>query len=795
MISPGALTRKLMRQISRTRGQFASLVAVVAIGIAVFVLMTASYGELQGCLERYYREYRFGDLLVEVRRAPASVVDLIRRIDGVSPAEGRLMFDARMEVPKSSADNTKQTSIKGRIVGVPDVQTVSVNDIRVISGRRPLKGTGEALVDPKFTAAHGLAAGDSLIVYAGGKAARVKVSGVATSPEFIYATSDPSDIFPDPRAFGVLFMSQYDAASIYGYQGDINQVLVKYDSGVDTAAVKAAVEKALDRYGRIVSLERDDQFSHAAISQEFEQLKMISSTLPSVFLMVAAAIMYISVSRMVREQRTQIGVMKAIGYSGGQVLSHYTGFGVAGGALGALAGIGLGMLGVPAMIRTYAQYFDLPLGRGRVGLEEIVASLGASLLVSVVACWFAARGVLALSPAQSMRPAAPPAAVKAVLEWLPLLWNRLSFSWKMAIRNITRHKGRAALTVMVSMLAVALIVMALFMNDSVDYLFGEAFADRQRHDLEVSMSGACGRQDLLFLRGIPGVSGVEPFCEYAAKLRNGRKEEDISIKGMPRDSRMHLLVDSGQHLVNVPETGLLLDEIIARKVGLRPGDVAYVKIVNGKNEEEPVLVRGLVQQLIGGGGFGSIEQVNRLAGESETFNGAWLTTADPDRVRDILRESPVVVSVASPAERLAEFEKMTGMLLFSVGLMTLFGVAMGYSIVYTISSINIEERKREISFMKALGLTSWQAASIVFNENTALSAIGIVLGLPLGKAGAKAFLKASGGDLWTFPLVIYPRTYLLAAFGGYLFVMLAQWAGRRRIKRLDPIAELKTQQE
>ncbi|MGE5483733.1 MAG: ABC transporter permease [Ignavibacteriales bacterium] len=784
-----------MRQISRTRGQFASLVAVVAIGIAVFVLMTASYGELYDSLDRYYREYRFGDLLVEVRRAPASVVDLIRRIDGVSAAEGRLMFDARMEVPKSSADNTKQTSIEGRIVGIPDVQTVSVNDIKVVAGRRPLKGTGEALVDPKFAAAHGLVAGDSVTLYASGKAARVTVSGIATSPEFIYATSDPSDIFPDPRAFGILFMSEYDAASIYGYQGDIDQVLVKYDSGVDTAAVKAAIEKVLDRYGRVASLERKDQFSHAAISQEFEQLKMMSSTLPSIFLLVAAAIMYISVSRMVREQRTQIGVMKAVGYSGGQILSYYTGFGVAGGALGALIGIGLGMLAVPAMIQTYAQYFNLPLGRGRVGLEEIGASLGASLLVSIVAGWFAARGVLTLNPAQSMRPAAPPAAVKAVLEWLPFVWNRLTFSWKMAVRNLTRHKGRAALTVMVSMLAVALIVMALFMKDSADYLFREAFAGRQRHDLAVSMSRPCGRQDLLFLKGIPGVSGVEPFCDYAAKLRNGSKEEDISIKGMPGDSRMQVLADPEQRVVSVPETGLLLDEITARKTGLRPGDIAYVKIVNGKDEEQPVLVRGLVQQLIGGGGFASIEQVNQLAGESETFNGVWLTTDDPDRVRDVLRESPMVISMASPAERLAEFEKMTGMMMFSVGLMTSFGVAMGYSIVYTISSINIEERKREISFMKALGLTSWQAASIVFNENTALSAIGIALGLPLGNVAAKAFLAASGGELWTFPLVIYPRTYLFAALGGYVFVMLAQWAGRRRIRRLDPIAELKTQQE
>jgi len=794
MLSRGTLTRKLIRQIGRTRGQFASLVAVVAIGIAVYVLMTASYGELHDSLDRYYREYRFGDLLVQVRRAPASVVDVIRGIDGVAAAEGRLMFDARMEVPKSPGNDGKHTSIKGRIVGVPDVGTVSVNDVKVLSGRRPLKGTAEALVDPQFTTAHGLVAGDSLTVYVSGKAAGLKVSGIATSPEFTYATSNPSELYPDPSSFGVLFMSQYDAASLYGYQGEINQVLVKYGSSADTSATRVAIERALDKYGRIASLERKDQFSHVVISQKIESIRTISTTLPAIFLLVAAAIMYISVSRMVREQRLQIGIMKAIGYSGQQILAHYTGFAVAGGALGAAIGIGLGGLAVPAYMGVFAQYFNIPLGSGRVGLQEISASLAASVAASIIAGWLAARRVLALNPAQSMRPAAPPGAVKAELEWLPFIWNRLTFSWKMAMRNLARHKGRAALTVMVAMFAVALLVMAMFMRDAVDYLFRETFAGRQHYHLAVNMSRPCNRRDLFFLKGIPGVDGIEAFCDYAVRIRNGTKQDDISIKGMPRDSRMWTLVDLEDRPVSVPETGMLLDETTARKVGLQPGDMAWLKMINGTRNEQPVLVRGLVRQLVGGGAFASAEQVNQLAGESNTFNGAWLTTGDPDRVRDVLRESPVVISISSPAERLAEFEKMTGMVVFMVGLITLFGVAMGYSIIYTITSISIEERKREISFMKALGLTSWQAASIVFNENTALSAAGIALGLPLGNVMSRAFMAAKAGDMWTFPLVIYPRTYMFAAFGGYVFVTLAQWAGRRRIRQLDPIAELKTQQ-
>lgn len=791
---PGStLTRKLLRQIGRTRGQFASLVAVVAIGIMVFVLMRTSYRELYDSLDRYYRQCSFGDLLVEVRRAPAPVVDVVRRVEGVSAAEGRLVFDARLEVPGSpAASSGKETSLTGRVVGVPDVHRVTVNDLYLLSGKRPIKGSAGVLVDPKFAAAHGLVPGDELILYAGGKAARVTVSGTATSPEFIYAIKDPSTLLPDPRAFGVLFMSQYDAASIYGYQGDINQVMVKYVPGVDAARIKAAVDKVLEPYGRVASLERRDQLSHVTINAEFDQLKNTSATLPTIFLMVGAAIMYISISRMVRDQRTQVGVLKALGYTGRQVLALYSAFAVAGGLLGAIIGIVLGTATVPLMMQQYQVYYNLPLGRGRIAWEEVGAALAASLAVSLLAGYLAARGVLALKPAQAMRPAAPPGAARVALEHIPLIWGRLPFAWKMAVRNLWRHKGRAALTIMGATFAVALLVLAMFTRDAVDYLLVEEFARKQRHDLAVSTARPFGREDVFFLKAIPGVSGVEPYARYPARIRSGGAEKDITLKGMPRGSRMYVLVDADGRRVEVPATGILLDGITARKMQLRPGDVAWVKLLNGREEERPLLVRGVVQELMGGGAFSSLEQVNSLAGEAGTANGAWITSWDPDRVREVLAGSPVVLSVSSPADTLKDFEKLTGMLIFSVALTTAFGVAMGFSIIYTLSSINIEERKRAIAFVKALGLTSRQAASIVFNENTVLSALGIILGLPLGNMAAKAFMAVSAGDLWSFPVRIYPATYLFAAFGGYVFVILAQQAGRKRIARLDPVEELKT---
>ncbi|MCR4397541.1 MAG: ABC transporter permease [Firmicutes bacterium] len=807
----GTLTRKLLRQISRTRGQFLSLVAVVAIGIMVFVLMKACHRELYGSLYRYYERYRFNDLAVQVRRAPSSIVDVVKRVDGVAAAEGRLMFDARVEIGTRAAGapagirgriagggegvgRVTKDSITGRIVGIPDAQTVTVNDIEVLSGRRPRPGTGEILVDPKFAAAHSLSPGDELTLYVHGRAAGTTVCGTASGPEFIYAAKDPAALIQDPLTFGIMFMSRHDMASLFGYEGEVNQVVIRYAPGTDTARTRVTVDKILDPYGRIASLERRDQFSHAAISAEFEQLKTMSTTLPTIFLLVAAAIMYISISRTVREQRVQIGVMKAMGYSGAQVLAHYTWFALAGGLTGALVGAALGVSAVPAMLGLYSQYFNLPLGTGGVALEEVSGAVLMSAAVSAGAGLLAARGVLRLVPAQAMRPAPPPSAARTWLEAVTPLWVRLSFSWKMAMRNLARHKGRALLTVMGATFAVVLIMLAAFMFDAVDYAFRRGFIERQRYDISVVTVRPVGGDALAFLKGIPGVTGVEPYCQYAAKMCANGMEQDISLKGMIPGSRMQVLVAPDGLRTDVPDDGVLISEGTARKLGLSTGSRVRIEMMDGAQREREVTVRGVVQELVGGNAYASMRQVNELAGESASANGAWITATDPSRVRKVLEGSPVAASISSPADFAAEFEEMTEMLMFSVGLMTSFGLAMGFSIMYTVSSINIEERKRELAFIKALGLPSSQAASIVFNENAVLSLLGIVIGLPLGKVTADAYMTAAAGDFWTFPVVIYPRTYLFAAAGGYLFLVLAQRSGRRRISRLDPTEELKTQE-
>ncbi|NPV70348.1 MAG: ABC transporter permease [Firmicutes bacterium] len=793
----GTLYRKLFRQIGKTRGQFLSMVAVVAIGIMAFATMNATYRELHESLYRYYDRCRFNDLMVQVRRAPAAAVDRVRRIDGVAAAEGRLMLDARLDVPKSTggaAAQGKESSITGRVVGVPDVHQVTVNEIELVSGRRPRVATGEVAVDPKFAAAHDLKPGDELVMYVHGKVARVRVCGTATSPEFIYATKDASTLLPDPFTFGILFMSQKDMASLFGYEGEVNQVLVRYSPGADTSSVKAAVDKALDPYGRVSSLERKDQFSHQVITSEFEQVKTMSTTLPAIFLAVGAAIMYISISRMVRDQRTQIGVMKALGYSSLQVLAHYTGFAVLGGLAGSILGVLGASWGIRGMMTAYRVYYSLPLGTGRLAWGEIAGAIAMTVAVSVVAGYFGAGSVLRLIPAEAMRPPAPPGAVKALLEVIPALWRRLSFSWKMAMRNLSRHKGRAALTVMGATLAVVLLVMAMFNVDAVDYLFVEGILGRQKYDLAVTLGKPVGRETYHFLRGLPGVTGVEMYSQYAARLRSGLVEEDVSLKGLPAGSRMQVIVDPDGLRLGVPDDGILLTERTADKLGVTVGDSVMVEALDGLQNKRPMVVRGIVQELMGGSAFAPIEQVNALVGESGTANAAWITSTQASRVRALLSQSPVVIGMTSPADQARDFDKMTGALIFSVGIMTALGVGMGFSIMYTVSSISIEERKREIAFLKALGLTSAEAASIVFNENTALSVLGIVLGLPLGNAAARAFMAATAGDLWTFPVVIYPRTYLFAAAGGWLFLTLARWAGSRRIARLEPTAELKTQE-
>ena len=326
-----------------------------------------------------------------------------------------------------------------------------LNQIQVVSGRMfaPEGGQGiEVLVDPKFAQANHLEQGGRLKVIAGNRELTLNVVGTAVSPEFIYLMKDAASLMPEPEEFGVLMMPYQQAEQVLDMQGQINQVLLKLAPGANEAQVKAQAEKILEPYGNLAAYNRDKQLSHVTLKGELEGLRVSSRFLPFIFFLVAAGIQFLLLGRMIKAQRSSIGVMKALGLSNMRIVIHFVSYPVCVSLIGSVLGSIFGVYLASIFSQMYAMFFNLPATIGGINSTAIIYSTILTLLVGISSGLLACRGILGIQPAEAMRAQAPAGGGSIALEKWTFFWNSLSSAWRMSLRTMFRNRTRFAVTVL-----------------------------------------------------------------------------------------------------------------------------------------------------------------------------------------------------------------------------------------------------------------------------------------------------------------------------------------------------------
>lgn len=789
----GILSKKIWRYIVRNLGQFLAAAAVVMGGIIVYVSMSSAYFNLGQAREDFYRENRFADYYFHLVKAPEGVIKQIAMLDGVKSADGRIQRD--LSVIKEN--NERATA---RVVSYNLPMEEGLNQLTIVQGRSFEENMGseptEVVLDPKYLNANNLGWGDEITVIVEGKETFLTVVGAAISPEFIYAMKDNADILPDPLKFGLFMVENHQAQQILNMSGQINQVIIELDPGADQGAVISAIKDVLRPYGLLASYPRSDQLSDAMLEAELDQLRGVTTVLPVIFLAIAAAIQFVILRRMIKSQRAQIGLMKGTGYHNFQIILHYTFYALAVSMTGAIVGILLGIRFSFYFTDLYATYFNLPVNFAALNLQAIVTGMIMCLLIGCIAGLTAARGVVRIQPAESMRPEPPAIGGKSLLEYWPWLWRRLSASWKMTMRNINRNRGRFAVTLMGVVFSVALLVISFFVYDAVDYMMQKFFYQGQTYDLSVRFDSLLAETEMLNISRIEGVQKVEPFLELPVRIHFGNGSEDEVLLAYGPDLTMKELEDDDGKPIIIPEDGILLNERTARKLNIRRGDEVEVETLlpTGPVHWEKVVIVGQVRQMVGSGSYIDLQQANRLLQERNLVSAAMIKV-EPGMVSQVEAEINTmlgVASVLSHQKEIANFENYLATMDVSIAIMVLFAAILGFAIVYNASVMNLAERNREIGCMRVIGFSVREVSGMLFKENMVHSVLGVILGLPFGRWIASAYINSITTDLYTLPVIIYPRTYLLAAVGTIIFIYLAHKVSVRGIKRLDLAEALKS---
>ena len=789
------LSRKLLRTIRTTRGQFIGLGFIVTLGVMVYIGMGTAYGNLSRSQQDFYQSANFADYYFQVVRAPSSVSSKIESIPGVIKASGRVQSDV------SLVKEGSQRAV-GRITSYNLPQEGEVNQLHLLSGRmfasRSSGGGVEVLLDPQYADANHVQIDDNITIIAEGRKVNLHVVGTAISPEFVYALPNASAMMPDPLNFGIIMMATEQAQQILDMPDQVNQVVIKLAPGTDEKAVQQRVEELLQSYGNIASYPRKDQLSHAMLQAELDGLRINSHFLPLVLLLIAAAIQFVILNRLVKSHRTQIGIMKAIGYSDYKIIGHYTAYALCVSVLGCIAGIITGVLLASYMSSVYSIYFNLPRAIGGINLKTLLQSVALSISVGAASGFLAARSVIRINPAEAMRLPAPPQGNKILLERWAGLWTSLNSSWKMSLRSISRNRARSLVTILGVMSAVVLLVFSMFTNDAVDYMLNRNFQDVNHYDYTVRFAEPVEYREIQYWQQWKDIYQIEPQLEMPIKIQyNGRSEDELCI-GMTRESDLKRVLNQAGERLQIPEEGMLISRRMAQKLGVRTGDKVRVetKMSVGASHTSELLVIGINDQLMGSGSYVSLETANRMLNEKRIVNTVMLKAVpgNAGKIEKRFNEMPKVSSVTSRTEELQSFYNLLDTTVVFIGIMVLLSALLGLVIVYNSSIMAFNERKRELASLKVLGYSDAEVAGILRKETWLLAVIGTVLGLPAGKGLGQLYIAGVSTDLYSLPVIIYPRSYLMAALGAVVFVAIGQYLALRKAGQLDMVEVLKNRE-
>jgi len=783
-----ALDAKLLRDLWHLRAQALAIAVLIGCAVATFVGSVTTWKALERTQAGYYERNRFPHVFAEARRAPREVAARLALLPGVAEVEARLTAFGTVELGRGEA-----APITARLVSVPP-GGARLSRVHLRTGRE-LAGPGEALVGEAFAEAHGLGPGDALAVVVNGRRERLRVVGVALSPEVVYALR-PGDLFPDDRHFAVLWVAEEALAAALDQRGAFNDVGLVLGPGADERAVVAGVDRILAPFGGAGAFGRDRQISHRFLTDELGQLRAMAALLPSIFMGVAAFLVSLVASRLVATERAQIGMLKALGWPSAAVAGHYARLVGLIALVGAALGWGGGAAMGQAMARTYARYYRLPLLLFEGDWAVVALGTALALAASLAGAAGALRRVLRLAPAEAMRPEAPLDYRPSLLERLGLA-PLLSPTGRMVVRGLSRRPVRAALGTLGLATAVAVLVVAAFMGDAVDLMLRRQLSDAQRQDLSVTFTGPVTGAALVELAAIPGVRAAEPQRAVAAVLRHGHRSSRTPLLGVEPGADLTRLVAADGTVVPVPPEGLVLSRQLAATLGVRPGDRLLAEVNEGRRPVLSLPVAATVDDLVGATATLSRHHLGARLGEPGLVTGAALAV-DPARAAEVearVAQLPRVLSVTSRGATLAAFHGLLDALLMTyMGVIFLLAAGIAAGVAYNTGRIAWAERERELATLRVIGLTGGEAWRLLAGEMLALLLGALPLGLLLG-AGFVAWTAATAGnDLFRIPAEVAPRTYAVAALVTTATVGLVSLAARRWISRMDLVASLSTRE-
>lgn len=781
---------KMFRELWQMRAQALAIILVIMSGVGLFIMSLSTLDSLFLTRKNYYETNRFAEIFANLKRAPDKLHSRIEAINGVKHIDLRVVAGVNVNV--SGFDEP----ITGQLISIPDHGEATLNKLYLRKGRLfDSTKDDEIIISESFANAHRLVPGDTISAIINGKWKKLRIVGIALSPEYIYQIA-PGALMPDFKRYAIMWMAKTPLSSAYDMQGAFNDVVLTLDSQANPDDVISQLDHLLAPYGGLGAYGRKDQLSNHFLDEELKQLKTTATMFPIIFFGVAAFLLNIVMTRLIRLQREEIANLKAFGYSNLTVGIHYMKLVSIIVALGVLAGVGLGAWLGTGLSEIYTEFYRFPFLYYVLKPVVVLYATLISFALALFGTLRAIRHAALLPPAQAMQPEPPPLYRQTLIERYGLQ-RFLSQPTRMIMRQLERKPVKSMLSVIGIAMACGVMVVGNFQKGAIDYMVDVQFRLSQLEDLAVTFTEPSAYKAIYSLDNIPGVNYAEGIRSVAVRFVNGQRDYRTSITGIDPDSKLLQILDDRLNVVTIPDEGVVLNDHLAKVLQVNIGDDIQVEVLEGNRPIRTIRVVGLAKQFLGMAAYMQRRTLNRFMREGDAINGVNLSVNRDDQhaVYRELQEMPRVVGTAIRKVTIQNFyDLLAESVIFFTFIATLLGGVIAFGVVYNNARIALAERSRELASLRVLGFTKGEVGYILIGELMLLTLLAVPIGLVIGYGLCHYLVSNLQTDLYRVPLIISAANYAYAALVVIVSSVISSILIWHNIKKLDLIAVLKTKE-
>ena len=748
----------MIRDIKNHKIQFISIFLMAFLGVYVFAGFGAESFGFEETASTYYGETNLADGWIYASDLDDDFVDKVNALSSTNDSERKLIVN-------SIADFDNDPDITLHFLEDDDI-----SKFYLVKGEEFNLSDGDGVwLDIRFAESKNLTVGDNISFTFEGMTIEKEIKGLGYSPEHLYQTSD-SSMIPDYDKMGFAYMS-YKAFPISDVPYDV--LLVKYDG--NSSNYEKQVDNDLTRdYSSF--LPRAQHPSFAEFQDETEQHQMMTDVIPVIFIIISMLTLLTTMTRIINNQRMQIGVLKALGFKNRTIMFHYISYGFWMVLAGSILGLVLGPLTLPPiMFEEMADLYSIPYWLTGFNISFIFVTVLMVVLAALIS-YLACRNIVNESPSSAIRPKVPKVSTSGFLEKLGL-WKKFSFNVRWNYRDAKRNKFRALMSI-VGVLACTLIIVASFgCMDGFDEMKEWSYDDINHYSSKLVLEENATVSQIDY---IAEDVGGEKLMESSIEIKSGDVKKSGVITVLD-DNKLYTPTDDDKNPIKISDNEVSISKKMAQLLDVKEGDTVKWHIM-GSDEWVSTKVGNIHSDPTSQGIIVTKEKLDDLG-----LNYTVTSIISSDNVDKNYSGVKTIFSMDSLTD---SWDDMMESSMTIIYLLAVFASLLSVIVLYNLGLLSFTEIKREFATLKVLGFKSSQLRKLLLTQNLWFTTIGFVIGVPLGREVLQ-YLWGTMGDSFYLKATISIKTLIITFIITYVVSILVNLMFSGKIKKLNMVESLK----